>query len=190
MGFILNQRMVVSVKTVTTAVVLIPPLETWEPIQAIRKAHDRNERRWMPHVSLLYPFLRESDFADILPALRDVALSFSPIQCAFEHFRFFAHRGGVNTLWLDPSPSEAIHALQEALWRVCPECGDTRMFPHGFTPHLTVGQVQGEKERDALVAVLQNGWEPVSCRFNAVSVIQRKNPPDDVFRVVDLCEFG
>jgi len=33
-------------KTYTTAVVLIPPLELWPPIQAIRRAHDRHNVRW------------------------------------------------------------------------------------------------------------------------------------------------
>ena len=62
-------------KTHTTAVVLIPPEEVWEPIQALRRAHDRNFDRWMPHITLLYPFaerdaslLRALDYDDSTPA--------------------------------------------------------------------------------------------------------------------------
>ena len=43
-------------KTHTTAVVLIPPESVQPPIQAIRSVHDRNFLRWMPHITLLYPF--------------------------------------------------------------------------------------------------------------------------------------
>ena len=45
------------VKTHHTAVVAMPPPEVWEPIQAIRRQHDRNVHRWMPHITLLYPFM-------------------------------------------------------------------------------------------------------------------------------------
>lgn len=38
-------------KTHRTAVVAMPPPEVWEPIQAIRRQHDRNVQRWMPHIT-------------------------------------------------------------------------------------------------------------------------------------------
>jgi hypothetical protein len=43
-------------KTHKTAVVIIPPEALWAPIQAVRKEHDRQFRRRMPHISLIYPF--------------------------------------------------------------------------------------------------------------------------------------
>jgi len=43
-------------KTYTTAVVLIPPEDVWEPIQKLRRVYDRHFDRWMPHLTLLYPF--------------------------------------------------------------------------------------------------------------------------------------
>ncbi len=49
-------------KVYTSAVVIIPPQESWEPIQEIRKVYDRNIYRWMPHITLLYPFRPETDY--------------------------------------------------------------------------------------------------------------------------------
>ncbi len=43
--------------TYTTGLVVIPPEAAWPPIQAIRAEHDRKLRRWMPHITLIYPFL-------------------------------------------------------------------------------------------------------------------------------------
>lgn len=52
-----------SPKTHKTAVVLIPPEECWPPIQAIRQEHDRHVRRWMPHMTMIYPFRPKEQFA-------------------------------------------------------------------------------------------------------------------------------
>ena len=56
-------------KTHTTAVVLIPSEEIQPPIQDIRRIHDRNFERWMPHITLLYPFTPQRNFQDVIPAL-------------------------------------------------------------------------------------------------------------------------
>ncbi len=53
--------------TYTTAIVVIPPQETWAAIQAIRQQHDQKFRRWMPHITLNYPFRPLDDF----PLLRE-----------------------------------------------------------------------------------------------------------------------
>jgi hypothetical protein len=56
-------------KTHQTAVAVVPPQEVWGPIQAIRERHDRQFRRWMPHVNLLYPFYPPERFEEALPRL-------------------------------------------------------------------------------------------------------------------------
>ena len=56
-------------KTHHTAVAVLPPEEIWEPIQAIRRRHDRQFRRWMPHINLLYPFVPRAQWATAVPLL-------------------------------------------------------------------------------------------------------------------------
>ena len=68
-------------KTHTTAVVLIPPEEVWEPIQGLRRVYDRNFDRWMPHITLLYPFAEREDFSHVTPILETVAAQIKPFQC-------------------------------------------------------------------------------------------------------------
>ena len=37
-------------KTFQAAIIIQPPLDQWQQIQTIRKAHDKAYQRWMPHV--------------------------------------------------------------------------------------------------------------------------------------------
>jgi len=45
-----------------TALVVIPLASARPPIQAIRAEHDRKLRRWMPHITPIYPFLPAGEF--------------------------------------------------------------------------------------------------------------------------------
>jgi hypothetical protein len=45
-----------------TALVIIPPVTAWTPIQAIRAKQDPKARRWMPCITLIYLFLRAKEF--------------------------------------------------------------------------------------------------------------------------------
>ena len=56
-------------KTHKTAVVVIPPDDLWAPIQALRKQYDRHFRRWMPHITLLYPFRPPASIERVAPIL-------------------------------------------------------------------------------------------------------------------------
>ena len=68
-------------KVFTTAVVIIPPREIWGGIQDIRRKFDRHINRWMPHITLLYPFKPYSRFNELEP-------HFSKICKKIEIFEF------------------------------------------------------------------------------------------------------
>jgi 2'-5' RNA ligase len=173
-------------KTHQTAVVLIPPQEVWEPIQAIRRVHDRQVRRWMPHVTLLYPFVLREAFDAAEGRLRRALADLEPFEVRLKAFDFFHHGRGRHTLWLAPQPAEAMRRLQAALQSAVPECNDVSRRADGFTPHLSVGQVTGRDEELALKDELQESWSAMGgLIFTAehVSMIWRNPKPDDVFRV-------
>jgi hypothetical protein len=81
-------------KTHHTAVAVVPPQEAWAPIQAIREKHDRQLRRWMPHVNLLYPFYPPDRFDETLPRLVDACAQVAPFLVTLAEFRFFLHPSG------------------------------------------------------------------------------------------------
>ncbi|MHC4696649.1 MAG: 2'-5' RNA ligase family protein [Planctomycetota bacterium] len=177
-------------KTHKTAVVLIPPEECWEPIQAIRREHDRQVGRWMPHVTLLYPFRPREQFTVLEDRLRSVCTQIEPFEVRLGEFHHFHHSRGRYTLWLGPEPSDTLVSLQAAVESIVPDCNEVSRHANGFTPHLSVGQVTGHDMMAGLKASLEGSWRPLSFRAHRISVIWRGDPPDDVFRVDRSIDLG
>ncbi len=171
-------------KTHKTAVVIIPPQELWPCIQAIRRKHDRQARRWMPHINLLYPFLPPERFDWILERLAAACAELSPFEIELAEFRRFVHKQGSATVWLAPEPAERVVELHEALWRAAPMCDDVRLHPDGYTPHLSVGQAPAKDRARRLIQELQAGWTPLRFLVSAIHVIARDDPPRDRFKIV------
>lgn len=177
-------------KTHTTAVVLIPPAELWPPIQAIRQQYDRHFRRWMPHITLLYPFRPRATFEGLAPAFAQVCGALAPFAVELADIQVFRHRREHYTLWLAPEPKDPLRQLQAALGGVVPDCDDVLRHRHGFTPHLSIGQIQGETEMAHLRQALQASWRPLTFTVQAISLIWRGEPPEDVFRVAQHVLLG
>jgi len=170
-------------KTHQTAVVLIPPEECWEPIQAIRRQHDRRFRRWMPHITLLYPFRPRETFDQAAALLQAALRDWSPFELSLVEFGYFHHGGGRYTLWLAPEPAGMVRRLQAALQDALPDCDDAARYPEGFTPHLSVGQARGAQALVKLRDTCRANWTPLRFCVRHISLIWRGKPPDDVFRV-------
>ncbi len=173
-------------KTHHTAAVIIPPQECWPPIQAIRRLHDRQVRRWMPHITLLYPFRPASEFDAVAERLGQACAAVAPFEITLRRFDRFCHGRGRYTLWLAPEPAEAVSRLQSSLQAAVSDCDDVSQYLGGFSPHLSVGQATGDDAAADLQAELQSGWQPLTFVVSQISLIRRSPPPADVFRV-DRC---
>jgi len=180
----------VSDRTHQTAAVIIPPLTDWGPIQAIRRQYDRQVRRWMPHITLLYPFRPREEFDALASRLGLVCAELEPFEIRLAEFRHFEHRAGNYTLWLVPEPRGRLVELEAKLETVVPDCTDTSRHPEGFTPHLSVGQVRGREMLEELERKLQSDWRPLSFVVREISMIWRNPPPDDVFRIGRTVPLG
>lgn len=170
-------------KTHKSAVVVIPPEDVWPPIQQVRLKHDRQLRRWMPHITLVYPFRPMTQFDDLARQFSAVCRSIEPFEVTLSRFGSFEHSEAHHTVWLVPEPKGDLVRLQTLLWQVVPDCNEVRSYQDGFTPHLSVGQVRGRDETTRLMDELQSAWRPVSFSVSEVCLIWRGDPPDDRFRV-------
>lgn len=174
----------ISGKTHTTAIVIIPPGSVQEPIQEIRRRHDRKMRRWMPHVTLIYPFRRPGEFDALEGPLAAACRAIEAFRLELSRFHHFRHGRGRFTLWLAPEPDGPLRDLQGVLEEVVPDCRDQSQHAGGFTPHLSVGQFRGpEPALLELERTLQERWTPIAFPVGQIEVIRRGEPPDDIFRI-------
>lgn len=160
-------------KTHHTAVALVPPPMLWEPIQAIRRLHDRHVQRWMPHINLLYPFVPQAQFPEVLPRLHEVGRQIAACEITLAVFRSFVHSSRSATLWLDPEPHAPLLQLQAALHAAFPQCDDLTRFPAGFTPHLSVAQATSKRALQALQEACQAHWQPLHWPLTNLALLCR-----------------
>ena len=188
-------------KTYQTAVVIIPPKEIWASIQLIREQHDIHYRRWMPHITLLYPFRPRAEFGLVVDRLSHACQGRPPFWICLELFRFFSQHRSRYTVWLDPQPPSnkletglrrrnPVKDLQQRLWGILPDCDDTRRFKNGFNPHLSVGQVTSKHNLDNFLCQFQPKWQPLTFYVSEVHLIWRNDPPNDVFEVDQTIAFS
>ena len=169
---------------------IIPPRELWGPVQAVREAHDQQFRRWMPHLTLLYPFAPKRDFTRMLPELAQAVWEQKPFELTLARFSSFRHGRESYTVWLEPTPAEPLAKLHRALMGTLPQFGDTGSFKGGFTPHLSVGQIEGAGKLKRLLGELNENWEPLHFAVTELSLISRKAPPNDIFQVDRQISLG
>lgn len=169
--------------THNTAIVVVPPTEAWAPIQAIRARHDRKVRRWMPHMTLVYPFWPVTEFKAATERLTPVCQMLAGFEVELAEFSTFRHRGDNYTMWLRPEPEVALVELHRRLWLAL--FGPSLPTPQqpAFQPHLSVGQVRGKAAMSRLVEDLYGAWQPLRFQVAGISLLWRGEPPNDVFRV-------
>ncbi len=168
-------------KTHRTAVVVIPPDDLWAPIQALRRQYDRHYRRWMPHITLLYPFRPKAAFERVAPDLAQACGLSAPFEVRLQRFGFFVHGPRSATFYLVPEPAGALKTLHLTLRGKVPDCNDTARFDGGFIPHLSLGQARS-REVAEMCRRWQAAWRPLAFTVDRIHLIWRNDPPDDIFR--------
>jgi poly(A) polymerase len=115
----------------------------WGDIQLIRRMRDRAFPRWMPHINILYPFLREGEeFASRAPEISQALAEFPPFSITFASLGHFKHGKGRKTVHLVPKsdPPDALARLYQLFMALFPTYARDNHAPKEFRPHLTIGQ--------------------------------------------------
>jgi len=169
-------------KTHKAALVIIPPKDLSEPIQEIRKVHDRKVGRWMPHINVIYPFRPRRMFGEAANLVAEVCATVAPFETTFKSFFSFDH-GTSHTMWLDPEPNEPMVELHAKLLERFPDCDEVSKFDTGFKPHLSVGQAKTAEDVEKLVQEFSASWESITFTVDSVALIWRSRQTRDVFKI-------
>jgi 2'-5' RNA ligase len=176
--------------THTSAVILMPPPDSWPAFNRLRRGHDRRFRRWMPHMTLLFPLIDRRRITELRPRLTAAVAGLAPFRLELRRFAVFTHHARAATVYLVPEPQSAVQAVHRALAARLPEYDDSTRRVDGFTPHLTIGQARDAEHAAELTELLAADWQPISWRVDAVAVVWRNTPPDDVMRLGYTVPFG
>jgi endonuclease/exonuclease/phosphatase family metal-dependent hydrolase/2'-5' RNA ligase/uncharacterized protein (UPF0248 family) len=161
--------------TARTALAWLPPAETWDGIQEVRRRLDPQIVRWPPHVNILFGFIPESEFDAALPLLGRAAAAVPAFGTELCEVRHFTHRND-STLWLHPT-GEAWQPLHAALLEAFPTCRSR----DEFTPHLTVGKVADPSRTPVKIA-------PITTTVTHLALLSRRG--DEPMQVRALVELG
>lgn len=175
-------------RTHTTALVIVPPESYWPPIQELRERFDPKVRRWMPHITLVYPFLPREAWDMELPALAAACRAIAPFSLTLGTVGVFTQRRGAAVIWLAPEPKAPLVALHAALFAALSSTPER--LASRLTPHLTIGRAANSREREAIERATREAWTPITFPVNEVALLWRNAPPDDVFRVGQRLPLG
>jgi 2'-5' RNA ligase len=166
----------------TSACVIIPPEEIWQPIEKIRRKHDRRVDRWMPHITLMFPFRHRSEYPSLEREFTETCQRIEAFPITLNEFGFFRHRYQTYTIWLDPQPNDPIVHLQGELLRITPDCNDVNNFRGGYQPHLSLGQFTTYKI-DRYINRFKKKWDKLSFFVDEIYFINRKNTKNSRFKI-------
>lgn len=159
----------------TSAVVIIPPKENWEQIQEIRRQYDHQIKRWMPHITLIYPFRPESEFDILEQKFSTICKNIKPFKITLKSFKYFSYVNSNFTIWLNPEPKDLLINLQKKIRMIVPNCNDVNLYERGFIPHLSVGQIKGKNQLITILKRLEHEWEKIIFPVNEIYFIAREN---------------
>jgi 2'-5' RNA ligase len=176
-------------KTHKASLVIIPPRELAEPIQGIRKVHDRKIGRWMPHINIIYPFRPRRMFGEASNLIEEACAGIAPFEISLASFHSFDH-GTSHTMWLDPEPNAPLVDLHDRLLERFPDCDEVRKFATGFRPHLSVGQAKTAEDVEKLLQEFAASWKPITFTVDSVALIWRSRQTQDIFKIDRRIQLG
>ncbi|KYR03112.1 hypothetical protein DLAC_00607 [Tieghemostelium lacteum] len=163
-------------KDFKSAIIVAVPEELNTQIQDLRKLYDKAFVRWMPHINLIFPFVKIEDFDNKFTELQKVIGTFKPFKLVYRDFGYFQH-GKSCVVWLRPETPEdptILTRIQSALEGALPGFNElSTKSEAGFQPHLTVGQFGGLKQTTDKIESFKKTFKAIEFTVSEIYMIHR-----------------
>lgn len=160
----------------TTALVIVIPDQFHDKINEVRSKSDRAYPRWMPHLTLLFPFVEVEQFPEIYEKLQNKLKNFGGFQLNFNKIDYFKQGRNV-TMHIKPSNDMKLQELFKAIRDTFP---DIQTKHDEFHPHLTIGQFKNselQQKTQELNEWLGNGF---SVYIDCVCLLNRSKIDNNI----------
>lgn len=129
----------------------------------------------MPHIAILYPFVKVGEFAEIAAGLQAALRQISPFTFSLESYDVDDDGRSTFTVYLRPNTDGAhqLIDLQAQCESVVPFCNDLSALSGGFSPKLTIGQFQSRVD---LNKFMSTPWETCTCVVDRVYLVYKSGP--------------
>lgn len=136
----------------TALVVMIPP-EFHDVINYWRNGHDKAYPRWMPHITLYYPFISVEDFPAVGERIQAAVAGFGSFEMNLNQINYFKQgKGGKSTIHLRVEDDKPLQNLFKRIKEAIPEipCAHPQL-----TPHVTLGQGKDKDETNRMIREME-----------------------------------
>eukprot|EP00760_Papus_ankaliazontas_P002319 PhM_4_TR10947/c1_g1_i3/m.88524 len=160
------------------ALVIVPPPELWESFDMLRRAYDKGAARWMPHITVLHPFLMmsqgTSNTQHLIHSMHHVCRRTHPFRVRLSKLgrktdstsnRVYAY---FEAECLPPYEGN-LQLLVDTMFEAYPIC---RKDAAPRKAHMTIGQFYAS-EVDRKIREIQSQWTPVEFDVTHLHVIAR-----------------
>ena len=148
-----------------TALVIVLPDELWPRVDAIRSKHDKAFPRWMPHITIAFPFVDIALFAEAACTLKAALGCCGPLDITMSKIGSFAGKREVLYIGTDAESNEGLASLYDCVMGCFPRL--RRPGRDSFTAHATLGQWPEPAARQAKAELALNFADWLPRRFAA-----------------------
>jgi poly(A) polymerase len=131
----------------STALVVVIPSEFQERLNYWRSQYDRAFPRWMPHLTLYYPFVPECDFPEIAERIQAQLRGFGSFEVNLNKVSYFRQKNR-STIHLRLEDDTKLQDLfNNRLRNAIPEIP---LAHPSFTPHMTLAQTDWKNNQQMI----------------------------------------
>eukprot|EP01006_Ploeotia_vitrea_P060818 TRINITY_DN76636_c0_g1_i1.p1 TRINITY_DN76636_c0_g1~~TRINITY_DN76636_c0_g1_i1.p1 ORF type:complete len:298 (-),score=34.64 TRINITY_DN76636_c0_g1_i1:59-865(-) len=143
-----------------TALVILPPAESWSKINQCRKTlNDANYPNWPPHIPILHPFVPEGELEEASVNIAECIADVGPFKMELSEFDCSTEKSANKkpTIWLTPHSNRFV--LQQLYTRLSYQFEESIPQPkREISPKLMLGECILTKDVNQQVQQFNKQW--------------------------------